>query len=558
MTIRPMFSATTRLLRKSEPRGRVGGHLPAGGRTAGPFFLLLMLCLMFAAEAASAQIYSDLYEFGGTPDGCCPQYPATLAQGRDGNVYGITSTGGTSNLGIVFQITPAGSFKIIHSFDGAHGSTPIGGLVLGADGNLYGTTELGGAHGFGNIFKITPVGVLTVLYDFTGNADGGLPVAPLTLAANGIFYGTSYPGVAFQISAGGVFKVINTIPTTTYGPLLQASDGNFYGVTEFGGTYTAGTVYKIAGKKVTTLYSFDGTHGSYPIGGLVQGSDGYLYGTTTAGGSTNAGVIYKITTGGSLTVVVDFDNVHTLAGYQAYAGLVAGSDGNLYGATIWGGMFGDGVIFQLTLGGNYTVLYSFDAAHGDGAYSTPFQHTNGEIFGMTKRGGTPGEGGVYSLDDGITPFASLVSTLGPVGKSVGILGQGFSGVSSVEFNGTPASFHVVSDTYLTTTVPSGETGFVRVNLASGALLSRQIFKVTPKITGISPTSGGVGDPVVITGTGLIQAEEITVDGKQVTAFTVNSDKQVTFAVPTGAKTGKVVLTTPGGKATSSAVFTVTP
>jgi uncharacterized repeat protein (TIGR03803 family) len=344
----------------------------------------------------------------------------------------------------------------------------------------------------------------------------------------------------------------------SYGPLLQASDGDFYGVTQFGGTFSAGTVYKVAGAKVTTLYNFDGPHGSYPIGGLVQGSDGYLYGTTTAGGSTNAGVIYKITTTGSLTVVVNFDNVHTLAGYQAYAGLVAGSDGNLYGATIWGGTFGDGTIFKMTDDGGYTVLYNFDAPHGDGAYSTPFQHTSGKIFGMTERGGTPGKGGIYSLDDGVAPFASLVVTLGPVGKTVGILGQGFSGASSVKFNGAPASFKVVSDTYLTTKVPSGETGIVTVTTPSGTLVSKQIFKVTPHITTVTPPSGKVGDTVTLAGTGLIQAETITVEGLNVGAFTVSSDKQVTFIVPTGAKTGKVVLTTPGGKATSSAIFTVTP
>jgi uncharacterized repeat protein (TIGR03803 family) len=517
-----------------------------------------MLCLVFWAEPTSAQTYSDLFEFGGAPGGCCPQFPATLAQGQDGNLYGITSIGGMSNLGIVFQITPAGSFNIIYNFDGPHGSTPIGGLVLGVDGDLYGTTEEGGAHSYGNIFKITTAGVLTVLYDFTGNADGGHPVAPLVLATNGSFYGTSYPGAAFEISAKGVFKVIHTIPTVSYGPLLQASDGDFYGVTQFAGTFSAGTVYKVAGAKVTTLYNFDGPHGSYPIGGLVQGSDGYLYGTTTAGGSTNAGVIYKITTTGSLTVVVNFDNVHTLAGYQAYAGLVAGSDGNLYGATIWGGTFGDGTIFKMTDDGGYTVLYNFDAPHGDGAYSTPFQHTSGKIFGMTERGGTPGKGGIYSLDDGVAPFASLVVTLGPVGKTVGILGQGFSGASSVKFNGAPASFKVVSDTYLTTKVPSGETGSVTVTTPSGTLVSKQIFKVTPHITTVTPPSGKVGDTVTLAGTGLIQAETITVEGMNVGAFTVSSDKQVTFIVPTGAKTGKVVLTTPGGKATSSAIFTVTP
>ena len=558
MTIRPRFSATTSLPRKSELHGRAGGFAPASRGAAGLCFLLLMLSLVFWAERSSAQTYSDLFEFGGTPGGCCPQFPATLAQGQDGNLYGITSTGGMSNLGIVFQITPAGSFNIIYNFDGPHGSTPIGGLVLGVDGDLYGTAEQGGGHGYGNIFKITTSGSLTVLYDFTGNADGGYPVAPLVLATDGNFYGTSYPGAAFKISAKGVFKVIKTIPTVSFGPLLQARDGYFYGVTQFGGRFSAGTVYKVAGAKVTTLYNFDGTHGSYPIGGLVQGSDGYLYGTTTAGGSTNAGVIYKITTAGILTVLVNFDNVHTLAGYQSYAGLVAGSDGNLYGATIWGGTFGDGTIFQMTDEGGYTVLYNFDAPHGDGAYSTPFQHTSGKIFGMTERGGTPGKGGIYSLDDGVAPFASLVVTLGPVGKTVGILGQGFSGASSVKFNGTSASFKVVSDTYLTTKVPSGETGIVSLTTPSGTLLSKQIFKVTPHITSVTPPSGKVGDAVTLAGAGLIQAATITVGGVKVDAFTVSSDKQVTFIVPTGAKTGKVVLTTPGGEATSSAVFTVTP
>jgi len=152
----------------------------------------------------------------------------------------------------------------------------------------------------------------------------------------------------------------------------------------------------------------------------------------------------------------------------------------------------------------------------------------------------------------------MPSTLGAVGKSIGILGQGFTGASSVEFNGTPASFHVVSDTYLTTTVPAGETGFVVVNTASGALTSSKIFKVTPALKTIAPTSGAVGSSVVLTGTGLIQALNITVGGLKVTSFTVNSDQQVTIRVPAGAKTGRVVVTTPGGSASNSTVFTVTP
>ncbi len=538
--------------RNPQPRN---GELP-GRDSVGKYLGLLLCLLVICAATASAQGYQELVDFVDA-NGCCPQYPAMMAQGRDGNLYGTTPTGGVKSVGIVFKITPSGSETILYQFDTTHGSTPNGGLVLGNDGNLYGTTEFGGALSYGTIFKITPSGVLTILYNFTGNADGGYPVAPLVLATDGSFYGTSYPGAAFKFSPQGVFTIINTIPTVSYGPLLQASDGNFYGVTEFGGTFSAGTIYKIAGSTVTTLFNFDGLHGSYPIGGLVQGVDGNLYGTTTAGGATNAGVIFRITTGGSLTVMVDFDNVHTLNGYQAFAGLIAGSDGNLYGATIWGGDSGYGVIFQMTTAGAYTPLYNFVSDFGDGAYSTPMQHTSGKLFGLTKRGGVDGKGGIYSFDGGVSPFALLVTTMGTVGTSVGILGNGFSTASAVQFNGTAASFHVVSNTYLTATVPSGETGFVSVTTASGRLISTKIYRVPPQIKTMAPTSGAVGTSVVLTGTGLIQASTITVDGVRVSSFTVNSDLQVTFRVPTGAKTGKVVFTTPGGKATSSSAFTVT-
>ena len=525
--------------------------------TCGARLGCLLILLLLSGATVTAQTYQDLYEFNGTGGGCCPQYPAVMAQGRDGNIYGTTATGGTNNVGIVFKITPTGGFSVLHNFDTTHGSTPVGGLVLGSDGNFYGTTEFGGAHSYGNIFKITPAGVLTDIYDFTGNADGGLTVAPLIVGTDGNFYGTSYPGVAFKLSTQGVFKVISKIPTVSYAPLLQADDGAFYGVTQFGGTYSAGTIYKIVGTKVTTLYSFDGPHGAYPIGGLVQAMDGNLYGTTTSGGSSNAGVIFRITTTGTLTVLVNFDSKNPIGGYQANAGLVAGSDGNLYGATVWGGTDVYGTIFEMSTSGSYSVLHNFDAPSGAGAYSTPMQHTSGRIFGMTARGGTPGKGVVYSLDNGVAPFILLTSTTGTVGKSVGILGGGFSGATSVMFNGTPASFRVLNDTYLTAKVPAGETGFVRVTTPSGTLLSSKIFKVTPKITSFAPSSGPAVTTVAVPGSGLIQSVKITVGGVQVGSFTVSSDTQVTFVVPGGAKTGKIVITTPGGKATSSKAFTVT-
>ncbi len=519
---------------------------------------LSLLLLVLCAATVSAQTYKDIFEFDGNTHGCCPQYPAIMAQGQDGNLYGTAPTGGASNVGIVFKITPTGAQTVLFDFDVTHGSNPNGGLALGVDGSLYGTTEHGGAHSFGNIFKITPAGALTVLYDFTGNSDGGFPLAPLVLGTDGNFYGTSYPGVAYKISTKGKFKIIKKIPSVPYGPLVQGTDGAFYGMTEQGGAAGLGTIFKIAGTKVTTLFDFDTIHGSFPYSGLVQAAGGNFYGTTSAGGSANAGVIFQLTPKGTVTVINNFDSVHPTNGYQAFAGPVAATDGNLYGSTVFGGSGGNGVLYKITTTGTYTVLSNFDTTHGAGAYATPMQHTSGKFFGLTARGGAAGKGVAYSLDNSIGPFVLLTSRAGLVGKPVGILGGGLTGTTSVKFNGTSASFTVVSDTYLTAKVPAGETGIVTVTTPSGTLSSSQIYSVTPKITGLTPTSGKVGDSVVVAGSGLIQAVTITVGGVKVTAFTVNTDKQVTFTVPTGAKTGKVVLTTPGGKATSSQVFTVTP
>jgi uncharacterized repeat protein (TIGR03803 family) len=554
MTTPSTFPATIRHACKNEPLTGVFYTSVFRSLTFAPLLLLLLLC----AANLSAQDYLDLYNFTGVPGGCCPQYPSVMAQGRDGNLYGITTTGGANNVGSIFKITPTGVQTTLFSFDTTHGSTPIGGLVLGLDGNLYGTAEGGGAHGFGNIFKITPAGVLTVMHDFAGTTDGGYPVTALIIGSDGNFYGTSHPGIAFRFTPAGVFTPMAGIPSESYGPLVLARNGSYYGVTEFAGTNTDGTIYRITGTTSTTLYNFDGPHGAFPIGGLVEGADGNLYGTTTAGGANNDGVIFRITPAGAYTILVNFDHTQPLLGYQAFAGLIAGSDGNLYGATIWGGNYGYGVIFQMTTAGAYSVLTSFDAPNGDGAYATPMQHTSGSIFGLTSRGGTAFKGVVYRFDTGLAPFISLTSPVGLVGKPVGILGNGFAGTSSVMFNGTPASFHVVSNQFLTATVPSGETGFVRVTTASGTLLSSKVFRVTPQITGFNPPSGKVGDSITLSGSGFIQAETITVGGVPVTAFTVNSDLQVTFRVPTGAKTGKIRLSTPGGIATSSATFTVTP
>jgi hypothetical protein len=253
----------------------------------------------------------------------------------------------------------------------------------------------------------------------------------------------------------------------------------------------------------------------------------------------------------------NFSSKLPFSGYQAFAGLIAGNDGNLYGATIWVGSKGYAVIFRITTSGAYSVLYNSDAPHGYGAYATPLLPTSGEILGLAQRGGAAGKGVVYSFDDGLPAFILLANTNGVVGGSVGILGKGFSTASSVTFNATPASFHVISNTYMTATVPSGETGFIEVATTSGTLKSSKMFEAALQVLRFSPPSGKVGDSILLTGTGLIHTQVVGVGGVKVTSFTVNSDSQVTLIVPNSSKTGRIGVTTPGGSAQSTAIFTVT-
>ena len=227
-------------------------------------------------------------------------------------------------------------------------------------------------------------------------------------------------------------------------------------------------------------------------------------------------------------------------------------------------MAGVGTIFKISPNGSYSVLYNFDGTTGSTPDVTPFQHTDGVLYGDTRSGGagsvtcSAGTCGVfYSLSAGLPPFVSLLPYSGKVGKTIEILGQGFTSTTTVSFNGTTATATVKSGTYLTVAVPNGATtGFVRVTTSSGTLTSNKRFRVTPQITSFSPNSGAVGTVVTITGVSLKQTTSVTFGGVKATTFTVDSDTLVTATVPTGARTGKLQATTPGGTATSSTSFTV--
>jgi len=522
------------------------------------------LLAVAAHPPAHAQTYSVLYDFDENPHGCCATYPGILAQGRDGNIYGTTLAGGAFLSGSVFVFSPSGGLATLYSFDITDGLGPQGGLAMGLDGNFYGTTYQGGSGHAGTIFQITPQGALTVLYSFLDNGDGAYPRTPPVPAPDGNLYGVSanHAGSTFyRITPAGAFTVLRTLPSESYAPLTLASDGKLYGVTDVAGTFNEGTAfsYAIASDVFTTIYNFDSPTGNAPVGGLLQARDGNFYGTASLGGTRGGGVVYRLTPAGVYKVLHNFASNPSTAGSVPTAGLVQGSDGYLYGTTSIGGANGYGTIFRITTTGTgFSVIHNFDKTDGTSPNSTPLLHTNGRIYGLTSSGGTLDDGVLYEVDAGLSPFASVfVNPSGKVGASVEILGQDFLSATGILFGTGSGTFTASSDTYMTAKIVAGATtGPVTVEEPGGNLVSQNSFKIVPAIASFSPPSGSVGTSVVITGMSLLQATAVRFGGVTSTTLKVNSNRQVTAVVPSGAMTGRITVTTPGGTASSSTSFTV--
>jgi len=328
--------------------------------------LLVIVLLVVAGRAldANAQTVTVLYSFASSPTG--GGFPeAGLLQGSDGNFYGTTLAGGTGGSGTVFRVSPNGTYTNLYFF----GSSPTdgvylcAGLVQGSDGNFYGTSLAGGTHGNGTFFRISASGSYTNLYSFIGYPTDGNGPNGLLKASDGNFYGTTQgggtnyvSGTVFRISASGNETNLYSFggyPADGRNPqagLAQGRDGNFYGTTAEGGTYSNGTMFRISPSGTyTSLYSFAGSpDGASPSAGLVQGSDGNFYGTTQGGGTGNSGTVFRVSPNGTYTNLYFFGSSPN-DGYQPLAGLVQGSDGNFYGTTMRGGTNNDGTVFKLTV-----------------------------------------------------------------------------------------------------------------------------------------------------------------------------------------------------------------
>jgi uncharacterized repeat protein (TIGR03803 family) len=276
----------------------------------------------------------------------------------------------TFNLAMV--CAQAQTIATLSVFNGINGRGPQGSPIQSINGTFYGSTT-GGGLGYGNIYEVMPSGELRNFYSFCALAnctDGQAPVQ-----------------------------------------LMLGSDGNFYGVTAFGGAnvgYIGGTVFKMTqGGVLTTLHSFcsrsNCSDGEVPDG-LVQATDGNFYGSTAGGGANgySYGTLFEITPAGKFKVLYSFCSLSNCLDGETPAEPYQASDGNFYGVAMGGGSYGEGVVYELTSSGSYSVLYNFCSQSNcaDGSYplgAQLVQDASGNLYGVTRLGGQNGEGTVFEI-----------------------------------------------------------------------------------------------------------------------------------------------------------------
>jgi uncharacterized repeat protein (TIGR03803 family) len=337
---------------------------------------------------------TTLYAFTGSADGANPA--SGLTQDASGFLYGTTSTGGVYGFGTVFRVSTSGQFTNLVTFDGTNGAAPKSGLVEGRDGNFYGTTSAGGTDDAGTIFRLTSAGLFSTRYSFTNRIDGGVPLAGLTLAADGAFYGTAFHG----------------------------------------GLNLLGTVFRFTTNgQFTVLASFDGVAGALPMAGLVQDNDGNFYGTTSADGANLFGTVFKMDSNNTLSALYSFGQQqdafgNALDGASPEASLLLANDGNLYGTTAYGGPFtnfidasgdiGAGAVFRITTTGTFTDLLFFNGTNGQYPEAPLLQGTDGKLYGTTTTGGSFQDGTVFQLDLGLPAFPPVFREVSPTGSTLAL------------------------------------------------------------------------------------------------------------------------------------------
>src|SRR5581483_9459079 len=384
------------------------------------------------------------------------QYPsAGVTFDSHGTMYGTTAQGGPSynpssgtagilnnGLGTIWKYTPAAGLATLFAFSGDttpsnNGYRPNSQLAIDAAGNLYGATYYGGIgfspnqsdFGLGTLFKYSSTGQFSLLYEFSG-PDGSNPIGRVLLDSQGHLWGTTWEGGAgwdptlgnfglgtvFEYFSGSVMNPVQFQGSNgggnISGGMATDGDGNYYGTTYEGGANGFGSIFRynsITGQ-LTTLFSFNRTNGSLPLADVTLDGSGNLYGTTYQGGSHSSasnnccGTVWKYSIpSGVLTTVVSFDGDLVPAdGLFPWGGVTLDSKGNLYGATVYGGIYGDGIVYEYSAAGQLSTLATFSGPNGSSPEGNLTFDSAGNLYGTTNQGGTSGFGTVYKM----TPNAS--------------------------------------------------------------------------------------------------------------------------------------------------------
>jgi uncharacterized repeat protein (TIGR03803 family) len=370
-------------------------------------FLCVLACVSFAPTLA-AQTFTVLHAFQCTPDGAQPTEGVLL--GSDGSLFGTTDGGGAFNQGAVYRVDLSGSETVLHSFAGGRedGAQPDAVLISDSAGNLYGTTYFGGSALYGTVFRLDKSGGETILWSFANDGDGAYPQAGVIRDVQGNLYGTTFEGggdfdgTVYKLDPQGDETQLYSFTGEADGAdpvasLIRDRQGNLYGTAYSGGAFNSGVVFKMDGVgRESVLYAFTGgADGGNPTAPLIQDSQGNFYGTASFGGAFYyGGVVFKLDPSGNQTVLHSFTGFGD--GKQPFAGLVRDEAGNLYGTTNYGGAYGLGVVFKLSPTGRETVLHSFSGGPDGGNPEAGLARDSaGNVYGTAQFGGAYGCGTVF-------------------------------------------------------------------------------------------------------------------------------------------------------------------
>jgi len=422
--------------------------------------------------------YTVLHHFNGTNG----EIPNNLFQFNNGLICGTTEKGGTNDYGVVYRIDPDGAnFQVLHNFNGTNGKNPTGGVVsLTVNGTtyVYGMTSSGGTNDKGVIYRIQPNGTnFSRQYNFSqssgwspkgplikdgnvlygvaglgGNNDGGVvfaydadadsyqrlheftystnlaiensPTGPL-LNYNGKLYGTTsvggnfYNGVLYRLNLDGSgYQVVHEFEDENgYFGRLSTFNNQIYGLTDGGYTGTGisnGTIYKLNpdGTAFQTIHSFGSPNGNRPSGSLIKAQDGSLYGLTPYGGSGYSnGIAFRIQPDGTGFSALQWMGNGPNQG-TAMGSLVQASNGSFYGMNYYGGPAYAGQVFKLITGNpiTYTTYDIFCLAPDCSLNPTGslIVASDGNLYGMTPNTGqSTGEGNIFRVSTSGTNYTLL-------------------------------------------------------------------------------------------------------------------------------------------------------